>query len=152
MKQILTALTIAASLMASGVSAFELNTTLSEENKMRGKPVVGDLSVGVKALLSYYNFACVKNGKVYLNSDITLETDPNKYQSHYEIIRQADGGFVATYVPAQEGGKDMPPFIRTKCDEVAEYYSESTFYPINSINGFTDRRSLLIDLINQGYE
>ena len=119
---------------------------------MRGKPVVGDLSVGVKGLLSYYSFGCVRNGKIYLNSDSTLETDPNDYSSHYEIIRQVDGGFVVTYVPAQEGDKDMPPFIRTKCDDIAEYYSESTFYPINSINGFTDRRSLLINLINQGYE
>jgi hypothetical protein len=51
--------------------------------------------------------------------------------NYYEIIRQADGGFAVTYGPAKNGDKA---------------------FPINSINGFTDRRSFIIDLINQGYK
>ena len=152
MKRTLTALTVAVSFMASGTSAFEMNTTVSEENKMLRKPMVGDLAVGVKGLLSRYSFGCVRNGKTYLYSHGTLETDPSKYGSYFEIIKEADGGFAITYGPAGNGDKDVPSLISWKCEYVLEEAPETIFYPINSINGFTDRRSFLIDLINQGYE
>ena len=152
MKATLTALTVAASLIASGVSAFEMNTTYSEENKMLRKPMIGDLAVGVKALLSPYSFGCVRNGKAYLNSISTLATVTSNYMNYYEIIRQADGGFAVTYGPAKNGDKAFPSINRGKCDDVVERHPEAIFYPINSINGFTDRRSFIIDLINQGYK
>ena len=72
--------------------------------------------------------------------------------NYYEIIRQADGGFAVTYVPAKNGDKDFPSINLGKCDDVVERHPEAIFYPINSINGFTDRRSFIIDLINQGYK
>jgi len=152
MKLTLTALTVAVSFMASGTSAFEMNTTMPEENKMLGKPVVGDLAVGVKALLSSYALGCVRNGKIYLYSFDTLETDPTDYSSYYEIIKEADGGFAITYGPAKDGDKDIPTVSGWKCENALEEIPETIFYPINSINGFTDRRSFVIDLINQGYE
>lgn len=152
MKRTLTALTVAASLIASGAYAFEMNTTLSEENKMRGKPVVGDLAVGVKALLNEYGLGCIRNGKMYLYHDTTLITDQSDYSSNYEIIKEADGGFAITYGAAKKADKEIPHLDRSRCDEVGEYDPQLILYPINSINGFTDRRSFVIDLINKGYE
>ena len=152
MKRTLTALTVAASLIASGAYAFEMNTTQLEENKMLRKPMVGDLAVGVKALLSEYGLGCIGNGKMYLHNETTLETDPSDYSSYYEIIKEADGGFAITYGPAKKGGEEIPFLDRSGCDEVMEYNPQLILYPINSINGFTDRRSFLIDLINKGYE
>ena len=144
MKLTLTALTVAASLIAGGGLAFDMNVTTEEHNRLRGKPMVGDLAVGVKGLLNSYSLGCLKNGKVYLGSTDTLETKTLSVIPYYEIIRQADGGFTATYGPKENGDKDLPSLPNGKC--------ENTFYPINSINGFTDWRSFLIDLINQGYE
>jgi hypothetical protein len=153
MKRTLTALTVVASLTASGAYAFEMNTTVSEYNKMLRKPMVGDLAVGVKGLLSMYNLGCERNGKIYLYSHGALETDPSDYTAHYEIIKEADGGFAITYGPAKNGNKEMPFFHAVgRCDDVLDNIPETIFYPVNSINGFTDRRSFLIDLINQGYE
>ena len=54
MKRTLTALTVAASLIAGGASAFDLNITLTEQREMTGKRMVGDLTVGVKALIKIY--------------------------------------------------------------------------------------------------
>ena len=152
MKQILTALTIAASFMASSASAFEMNTTSLEENKMLRKPMVGDLAVGVKALLSNYGLGCVRNGKIYLYSHKTLETDPKVFNSYYEIIKQADGEFAVTFGPSERGDKEIAHASDWKCEYALEDNAEAIFYPVKSINGFTDRRSFLIDLINQGYE
>ena len=152
MKRTLTALTVAASLIASGGLAFDMNVTQEEHNRLLGKPMVGDLAVGVKGLLNSYGFGCVKNDKVYLNSSTDLDTKTLSVIPYYEIIRQADGGFTATYGPSESGDKDLPSLPNVKCDDVAESHSENTYYPINSINGFTDWRSFLIDLINQGYE
>ena len=152
MKLTLTALTVAATMFASSASAFEKNTTWEEENRMQGKPMVGDLSVGVKALISQYGFGCEKNGKIYLDSITSLETDPNKYVNYYEIIKQVDGEFTLTYGPAENGDKDYPSMSASDCDLIEENNPGVTFYPIKSINGFTDRRSFIIDLINQGYE
>tara|TARA_B110000208_G_scaffold115273_1_gene141525 strand:- start:91 stop:258 length:168 start_codon:yes stop_codon:yes gene_type:complete len=54
MKRTLTALTVAATMFASSASAFEVNTTPTEENRIAGKRMVGDLTVGVKALITTY--------------------------------------------------------------------------------------------------
>lgn len=152
MKRTLTALTVAASLIVSGAYAFEMNTTRLEENRILRKPMVGDLAVGVKALLSEYDLACIRNGKIYLHNETTLQTDQSDYSSYYEIIKEADGGFAITYGPAKDGDKDIPTVSGWKCENALEEIPETIFYPINSINGFTDRRSFVIDLINQGYE
>ena len=152
MKLTLTALTVAASLIVSGAYAFEMNTTRLEENRMLRKPMVGDLAVGVKALLSEYGLGCVRNGKIHLHNETVLETDPSDYSSHYEIIKEADGGFAMIWVAAKQGGKEIPYFARYRCDDAIEDDPQLILYPINSINGFTDQRSFLIDLINKGYE
>tara|TARA_B100000768_G_scaffold156793_1_gene154520 strand:+ start:998 stop:1471 length:474 start_codon:yes stop_codon:yes gene_type:complete len=157
MKLTLTALTVAATMFASSASAFENNTTYEEENRMQGKPMVGDLSVGVKALISRYGIGCQRNGVTYLYSIDPLQTDPKEYISYYEIIKQVDGEFTVTYGPAENGDKDLPgidlPGMSSlDCDLMEEDDPGVTFYPIKSINGFTDRRSFIIDLINQGYE
>ena len=151
-KRTLTALTVAASLIVSGAYAFEMNTTRLEENRILRKPMVGDLAVGVKALLSEYDLACIRNGKIYLHNETTLQTDQSDYSSYYEIIKGADGGFAMIWVAAKKGGKKIPYLDRSGCDEVMENNPQLILYPINSINGFTDRRSFIIDLINKGYE
>ena len=56
------------------------------------------------------------------------------------------------WVAAKKGGKKIPYLDRSGCDEVMENNPQLILYPINSINGFTDRRSFIIDLINKGYE
>ena len=153
MKRTLTALTVAASLIAGGGLAFDMNVTTEEHNRLLGKPMVGDLAVGVKGLLNKWDNGCVRNGKVYLVSTDLLETAPRDYSSHFEIIMEPNGGFAVTYVPSKDG--DVPTVPRrsyNNCDDVSEWFPEATFYPINSINGFTDWRSFLIDLINQGYK
>ena len=114
--------------------------------------MIGDLAVGLKGLLPQYALGCVRNDKVYLLSQRTLETDPHDFSSYYEITKEADGGFAVTYGPAKNGDKDIPDYTFSRCDNVLKYSPQTIFYPINSINGFTDRRSFLIDLINKGYE
>lgn len=153
MKRTLTALTVAATMFASGVSAFDINTTYEEEMRMQGFRMVGDLSVGVKALISSYTTGCEINGELNLMSIDVLETDPSSYFNYYEIIKEVDGEFTLTYGPAGNLSKKMPDRTRGgKCDAWEEIYPGITFYPVKSINGFTDRRSFLNDLINQGYK
>ena len=153
MKRTLTALTVAASLIASGGLAFDMNVTQEEHNRLLGKPMVGDLAVGVKGLLSRWDSGCLKNGKAYLVSTATLETEPSDYSSHFEIIMEPNGGFAVTYVPSKDRDVPIAPHRSyDNCDYFLEVVPEATFYPINSINGFTDWRTLLVDLINQGYE
>ena len=146
-------------MFASSASAFENNTTYEEEIRMQGKPMVGELSVGVMALIHPYGIGCERNGEMYLYSIEPLETDPSKYSNYYEIIKQVDGEFTLTYGPAGKGDKDFPSqphpahgWSGLDCDLMEENSPGVTFYPVKSINGFTDRRSFLIDLINQGYE
>ena len=153
MKRTLTALTVAASLIASGGLAFDMNVTTEEHNRLLGRPMVGDLAVGVKGLLNSWDNGCVRNGKVYLVSTDLLETEPGEYYYHYEIVREPNGGFAVTYVlPKGKGVPKAPGSNNDNCDGVSRWFPEATFYPINSINGFTDWRSFLIDLINQGYK
>ncbi|MDC1274871.1 hypothetical protein N8Z59_04150 [Planktomarina temperata] len=159
MKRTLTALTVAASVIAGGASAFELNTTTTERLEMTGKRMVSDLTVGVKALIERYTWlTCNLDGKMHLKSFTEIVTDPSKYESYYEIQLEADGEFTMTISPGKSsisgkgGYKDLPGFPNSKCSDVLDTNPEVTFIPVKSINGFTDTRSLLIDLINQGYE
>ena len=152
MKRTLTALTVAASLIASGVSAFKMNTTETEENRIAGKRMVGDLTVGVKALVGHYSFDnCRLDGKMHLISFTEIETEPNDYFPYYEIQLEADGEFTMTFGPKKDGDKVLPYFPEKKCSEISDRHPDATFIPVKSINGFTDRRSFFTDLINQGY-
>ena len=156
MKLTLTALTVAASLIASGVSAFEMNTTKTEELRIARKLMVADLTVGVRALVNgYEGSGCTIDGKVHLRSSTEIETEPNDYISYYKITLAVDGLFYMTYGPQGNGDKELPYRTSRKCS----YYTDpdytdpdETFVPVHSINGFTDRRSFFIDLINQGYK
>ena len=153
MKRTLTALTVAASLIAGGVSAFDLNITSTEQREMTGTRMVGDLTVGVKALIPDYSWVnCNLDGKMHLLSAAEIVTDPSNYQSYYEIQLEADGEFTITISPAKKGDKTIPVYSRRKCSDVLDEHPEMTFIPVKSINGFTDWRSFLIDLINQGYK
>ena len=159
MKLTLTALTVAASLIAGGASAFDLNITLTEQRDMTGTRMVGDLTVGVKALIPDYSWMnCNLDGKMHLISAAEIETDPSNFQSYYEIQLEADGEFTMTISPGKSSisgkgdYKDLPGFPNSKCSDVLDTNPEVTFIPVKSINGFTDTRSLLIDLINQGYK
>ena len=152
MKLTLTALTVAASLIAGGASAFDLNITLTEEREMAGKRMVGDLTVGVKALIRNYSLNCKLDGKMHLIITTEIVTDPSKYESYYEIQLETDGEFTMTFGPAKNGNKTLPFLPNNKCSDVLDIQPEVTFIPVKSINGFTDTRSLLIDLINQGYK
>ena len=152
MKLTLTALTVAASLIAGGASAFELNTTTTERLEMTGKRMVSDLTVGVKALIGNYSLNCKLDGKMHLISAAEIVTDPSNFQSYYEIQLETDGEFTMTISPGKKDDKTIPVYNRRKCSDVLDTNPEVTFIPVKSINGFTDTRSLLIDLINQGYK
>ena len=153
MKRTLTALTVAATMFASSASAFELNTTITEENRITGKRMVGDLTVGVKALiLSWYNSGCGLDGKMHLFSDTEIVTELDSYTEYYQIQLETDGEFTMTYGPTKKGGKELPDLPYAQCSNILELDHDTTFIPVKSINGFTDRRSFFVDLINQGYE
>jgi hypothetical protein len=150
MKRELKALTVAVSLIASGASAFETNITRTELNRILGKRMVSELTVGVQALIPQYASLCVIDGKLYLPSHTIIETDPNGHSSHYRIQLEADGEFTMTYGPSRTGGKIAPALIRYPCERKDD--PELTYIPVKSINGFTDTRSLAIDLANKGYK
>lgn len=119
-----------------------------------GKPLIGDLSVGVRATISRYS-GCVKEGRLHLPSSQSLETDPISLASYYEITKQPDGEFTLTYGPSESGRKTLPPVPTSDgsdCSNWSKTNPDTTFYPIKSINGFDDMRSFIVDLINQGYE
>ena len=153
MKRTLTALTVAATMFASSASAFEVNTTPTEENRIAGKRMIGDLTVGVKALITTYSWTnCRLDGKMHLVSYQEIETDPSDYGQYYQIQLEADGEFAMTYGPTKNGNKSLPFFPEKKCSDTSGLHPDETFIPVKSINGFTDRRSFFTDLINQGYE
>ena len=81
-----------------------------------------------------------------------LQTEPRDYSGYYQIIKQADGEFIVTYRPASGDNPRVPGLQSGDCDKVAEQNPAATFYPVKSINGFTDSKSFIIDLINQGYK
>ena len=149
MKRTLTILAVLASLTAGGASAFEINVNSVELNRIAGAPMVGDLSVGVKASIGTWKL-CLEEGRLYLDTGAKLETDPIKYFSRYEIMRQPNGEFAMSYIPIESW--ELPPNDWMACDLYEEIYGDTTFSPVASINGFTDLRSLWIDLINRGYE
>ena len=151
MKRTFTALAVLASLAAGGASAFEMNANSAELNSIEGAPVVGDLSVGVKALINFWGL-CSKEGRLYLDARTQLVTEPSDYRFYYEITRQPDGEFAMSYGPNGEGTKILPGRLQGSCESYITLKGDTTFSPVASINGFTDLRSLWIDLVNQGYE
>ena len=120
MKRTLTALTVAASLIAGGASAFDLNITLTEQQEMTGTRMVGDLTVGVKALIEIIHGDCNLDGKMHLISVTEIVTDPSNYQSYYEIQLEADGEFTMTFGPAKDGDKTLPAYPTGKCSDVLD--------------------------------
>jgi hypothetical protein len=153
MKRLLTTLTVAASLMASGVSAFDMNMTITETSRMAGKPIIGDLTVGVQALISVHGIGqCLIDGKAHLVSFGQIEKDPSEYLDYYKIQQEPDGEFTMTYGPAADGDKDLPSMIMSQCSAFSRADPTATFFPIKSINGFTDVRSFLVDLLNKGFK
>jgi len=151
MKLTLTALTVAATLIAVGVSAFEINTTKTEEQRITRTLIISDLTVGVRAMIhEYEGSGCTIDGKLHLLSSTGIATEIRDYFSYYKITLAADGFFYMTYGPQRDGNKQLPSSIFHKCS----YYTDpdEIFIPVYSINGFTDRRSFIVDLINQGYE
>mgnify|MGYP005994823133 CR=1 FL=1 len=154
MKRTLTALTLAASLIASGASAFEMNTTQTDESRLMGTPIVGDLTVGVPAIITVFsNTSCTIDGKLHLRSTSPIVTEQSSYSIYYKVQLQADGEFIMTFDSTTDNGnKRIPPLGQQKCDELMYSAPDETFIPVKSMNGFTDRRSFVIDLINQGYD
>ena len=153
MKRELKALTVAVALIASEASAFDTNITSTELNRISGKRMVGELSVGVQALIVMYTRLCVIDGKLYLPSDTTIVTDPSDYAQYYRIQLEADGDFTMTYGPSERGDKTFPPFGKAPCYiKDAPVDPELTYIPVKSINGFTDTRSFATDLANKGYK
>jgi hypothetical protein len=151
MKRTFTTLAVLASLTAGGASAFEMNANSAELNSIEGAPVVGDLSVGVKALINFWGL-CSKEGRLYLDARTQLVTEPKDYSFYYEITRQPDGEFAMSYGPNGKGIKILPGRLQGSCESYITLNGDTTFSPVASINGFTDLRSLWIDLVNQGYE
>ncbi len=151
MKQILATITVAVTLVASSASAFDINTTTTEESRMAGERLIGDLTVGVQALIANYSSGCLIDGKLHLPSINEIETAPSDYRNYYKIKLEPDGEFTMTYGPMGDGDKDLPRMWKGRC-EYDMTDPEFTFIPVKSINGFTDSRSFLVDLINQGYK
>jgi len=151
MKQILVTITVAVTLVASSASAFDINTTTTEESRMAGKRLISELTVGVQALISRWTDKCIIEGKLHLLSNTEIETDRLSEFDHYKIKLEPDGDFTMTYVPAITS-KTLPRMWPEPCSEYDTTDPELTFIPVKSINGFTDSRSFLVDLINQGYK
>jgi hypothetical protein len=152
MKQILATITVAVTLVASSASAFDINTTITEERRMTGKRLISDLTVGVQALMAKYSNGCLIDGKLHFLSINEIETAPSDYRGYYKIKLEPDGEFTMTYGPTGDGDKDLPRMWKGSCSEYDTTDPELTFIPVKSINGFTDSRSFLVDLINQGYK
>ena len=155
MKQILATITVAVTLVASSASAFDMNTTITEQRRMAGKHLISDLTVGVQALIPKNSSGCMIDGKLHLPSSNEIETAPWDYGSYYKIKLEPDGEFTLTYVPyvpKENGNKYLPSMWKDSCSEYGTSDPELTFIPVKSINGFTDSRSFLVDLINQGYK
>jgi hypothetical protein len=154
MKQILATITVAVTLVASSASAFDINTTITEESRMTGERLIGDLTVGVQALISRWKDKCIIDGKLHLPSNTEIETDPSDYTHYYKIKLESDGEFTMTYGPNGGGDKGLPRMSLPPCEYpfVDTTDPDLTFFPVKSINGFTDSRSFLVDLINQGYK
>ena len=152
MKRLLTTLTVAASFIAGGAAAFEINLSAPDTNKLLSKPMIQDLAVGVKALIPYYQGQCKIKGKLYLIGHSPLETDPSIYTSYYEITKQPDGEFTIKYGADGTGQKSLQLLNASLCADIVEGFPDVTLYPVKSVNGFTDQRSFVINLMNQGYK
>jgi hypothetical protein len=151
MKKLLTTLTVATSLIAEGAVAFEANLSWEDANRLLGKPMIQDLSVGVNALISEYTNMCALEGELHLVGYTALNTNPSDYSTYYVITKQPDGEFTLEYRSRENQAKRLPSVPTASC--IAHYYPDDTiFYPIKSINGFTDFSSFYIDLMNQGYD
>lgn len=153
MKKILTTITLIISFYANIASAFEDNLTEADVNRLLVKPMIQDLEVGEKSLISYSGYSfCLTNSKWQLVGNQRLITDPYRFLSYYEIFRQSDGTFTLSYGPNKDGKKEMPRFEASPtCSDVLQWRPDTTFFPIHSINGFTDKRSFITDLIKEGY-
>ena len=152
MKRILATITVAVTLVASSASAFDINTTITEQRRMAGKRLISDLTVGVQALIPRNSSSCMIDGKLHLPSNNEIETAPWDYSSYYKIKLEPDGEFTMTLFPTGNGKKYLPSVWKDSCSEYGTTDPELTFIPVKSINGFTDSRSFLVDLINQGYK
>jgi hypothetical protein len=152
MKRTFTTLAVLASLTAGGASAFGVNANNAELNSIEGTPAVADLSVGVKAVILSWMGFCSEEGRLYLDANTQLVTEPNEYGYYYEITRQPDGEFAMSYGPNGKGTKILPGRLQSSCESYITLYGETAFLPVASINGFTDLRSFWIDLVNKGYK
>jgi uncharacterized protein YqiB (DUF1249 family) len=79
MKRTFTTLAVLASLTAGGASAFGVNANNAELNSIEGTPAVADLSVGVKAVILSWMGFCSEEGRLYLDANTQLVTEPNEY-------------------------------------------------------------------------
>lgn len=115
--------------------------------------MIRDLTVGAKSLISSSGYSfCLINAKWHLFGNQRLITDPYRFLSYYEITRQSDGTFTLSYGPNKDGKKEMPQFEASlTCSDVLQWRPDTTFFPVHSINGFTDKRSFITDLIKKGY-
>ena len=112
--------------------------------------MVKDLSVSIKALISSTD-VCSQDGQLVLLSNTIIATSLSKYRPYFEVYREPDGEFSLTLVPAED--KDLVFAVPNGlCDFYLLYDPDQTSYPIKSINGFTDLRSYVTDLIAQGYQ
>ena len=106
------------------------------------------MAVGVKALFNIYEF-CSKDGELLIDGWGKIDTDPSGFSPHFQLILQPNGAFDVTFMPgpSADGRFDI---YHSECDDTGEF-KERTMYRINSINGFTDLKSLVEDLIQQGF-
>ena len=133
---------------ATQASAFKDNLTAKEYQDLSGVFSVEDLAVGVKALINIYEF-CSKDGELLIDGWGKIETDPQDFSSHFQIVLQPNGAFDVTFMPGSRAGGRFDIF-HSECDNTGEF-KERTMYRINSINGFTDLKSLVEDLKRQGF-
>ena len=150
MKLPMATLTIVTAFIANSALAFEANLTDFETRKMLGEPMVQDLAVGVKGMVTRVNF-CPLDGQLFLEGGSSLETDPSPYGQHFNIVLQPDGAFQADLVTDASKSKRIVLVLpwRDACTDEAV---ELGLFPISSISGFTDMRSFVEYLIEQGYK
>ena len=133
----------------TNANAFDANLTYKEELELAGKPLVEQLSVGVKGLVDEWAF-CRQDGEVFIEGWEGLVTDyDKKWDSVFQITLQADGTFVVEFKPAAEEKWRSGRLYSADCPDKDEFKKQPLF-KIKSINGFTDLASYYKDIIAKG--
>ena len=90
---------------ATQMSAFEVKLSQGEYEKARGKFLIENLLVGVKALINSYDF-CILKEELFIYGWSDIQTNPDGYGSKYEMIFAPNGKFDFTPQPYTNSSRE----------------------------------------------